>query len=172
MSESPPSHPPIDSPITPDDITFAIGGFSGNAIIESLRAQAPDIFEQIGGYYDAVLSPAPEAEIGISLPERALIAQRVAGRIPSPILDSWYGSLLAKRGGIARDILESQRVQAMLARVSLVNEHPDFTTAEDVHDLFDAGLTHGEVIAFSQLIAFVHYQARLLAGLTAIGAAG
>lgn len=151
------------------DITFTIGGFSGNPALEALREQAPDIFAQINGYYDAVLSPAPDAENGLSLPERALIAQRVAERIPSPTLDSWYGALLAERGGIARDALDSPRVQAILSRVALVNEHPDFTTADDVQDLFEAGLTHGQVIALSQLIAFVHYQARLMVGLRAIG---
>ncbi|MGC4189830.1 MAG: hypothetical protein QM589_01170 [Thermomicrobiales bacterium] len=158
------------SPHDTPDITFAIGGFTGNPAIETLRAQVPDIFTQIGDYYDAVLSPTPDAENGLSLAERALIAQRVAERIPSPALDSWYGALLAERGGITKDVLDSRRVQAMLRRVALVNEHPDFATADDVQDLFNAGLTHGEVIALSQLIAFVHYQARLLAGLRAIGA--
>ncbi|MGC4106813.1 MAG: hypothetical protein QM753_10745 [Thermomicrobiales bacterium] len=151
------------------DITFAIGGFAGNPALEALREQAPDIFAQIGDYYDAVLSPTPDAENGLSLAERALIAQRVAERIPSPTLDSWYGALLAERGGITKAALDSPRLQAIQNRIRLVNEHPDFTTADDVQDLFDAGLTHGEVIALSQLIAFVHYQARLLAGLRAIG---
>lgn len=154
----------------PPDITFTIGGFHGNPALEALRAQAPDIFAQIGAYYDAVLSPEPGAENGLSPAERALVAQRVAERIPSPALDAWYGALLAERGGITTDALDLPRVGAMLERVALVNEHPDFSTAEDVQDLFAAGLTHGEVIALSQLIAFVHYQARLLAGLRAIGA--
>ncbi|MGB3328913.1 MAG: hypothetical protein WBA46_08160, partial [Thermomicrobiales bacterium] len=151
MSATP--QPP--SPAPNADITFAIGGFAGNPAIEALRGQVPDIFAQVGGYYDAVIAPAPEAENGFSLPERALVAQRTAGRIPSPILDSWYGSVLAERGGIPREARETPRMQAMLARVALVNEHPDYTTEEDVQDLFDAGLTHGEVIALSQLIAFV-----------------
>jgi len=158
------------SPHDTPDITFTIGNFHGNPALEALRDQAPDIFAQVGDYYDAVITPAPGAENGLSLAERALVAQRVAERIPSPALDAWYGALLAERGGIAKAALDSPRVEAMLARVALLNEHPDFTTAEDVQDLFAAGLTHGEVIALSQLIAFVHYQARLLAGLRAIGA--
>jgi len=166
MTVPPPSPPPSAAA----DITFTIGGFAGNPALEALRDQAPDIFAQIGGYYDAVLSPAPDAENGLTLAERALVAQRVAERIPSPALDAWYGALLAERGGIGKAALDSPRVRAMLDRVALVNEHPDFTTAEDVQDLFAAGLTHGEVIALSQLVAFVHYQARLLAGLRAIGA--
>jgi uncharacterized protein YciW len=152
------------------DITFAIGGFDGNPALEALRQQVPDIFTQITRYYDAVLAP-PEAETGgLTLPERALVAQRTAERIPSPVLARWYAALLSERGGLARAEVDSPRVQAMLHRVALVNEHPDFTTAEDVQDLFEAGLSQREVIALSQLIAFVHYQARLLAGLHAIGA--
>ncbi|MGN6032614.1 MAG: hypothetical protein ACTHQE_13235 [Thermomicrobiales bacterium] len=166
----PPLPPPAPTPPSPTpDITFTIGGFAGNPALERLRDQAPDIFARIGGYYDAVITPEPDAENGLTLAERALIAQRVAERIPSPALDAWYGALLAERGGITKAALDSRRVGAMLDRVALVNEHPDFTTAEDVQDLFAAGLTHGEVIALSQLIAFVHYQARLLAGLRAIG---
>lgn len=149
------------------DTTFAIGHFDGNPAVEALRAQVPEIFVQIDAYADAVLTPA-SADDPFTTAERALVAQRVAELIPSPALDAWYGALLAERGGITKDTLDSPRIRAMLHRVRIVNAHPDSTTYEDVQALFTAGLTHGEVIALSQLIAFVHYQARLLAGLRAI----
>lgn len=149
--------------------TFAIGHFDGNPAVEALRARVPEIFTQIDAYADAVLTPT-SADDPFTTTERALVAQRVAELIPSPALDAWYGALLAERGGITKDALDSPRIRAMLHRVRIVNAHPDSTTHDDVQALFAAGLTHGEVIALSQLIAFVHYQARLLAGLHAIAA--
>lgn len=151
----------------PSDTTFTIGGFDVNPALETLRTQIPEIFTQIDGYADAVLSPASASD-PFTAAERALVAQRVAELIPSPALDAWYGVLLAERDGIPREAFDSPRIQAMLHRVRIVNTHPDTTTAKDVQALFTADLTHGEVIALSQLIAFVHYQARLLVGLRAI----
>jgi len=152
---------------TQPDITFEIGGFADNPTIVALRDEKPQIFTWIQTYYNATVSPEDPGTI--SLAERALIAQRAAELIPSPVLDNWYGALLEERGGVAD--ITSPRIQALLDRVALVNENPDRSTKEDVQKLRDAGFSQQDIIAVSQLIAFVHYQARLLAGLRALGAA-
>jgi uncharacterized protein YciW len=152
---------------TRSDITFEIGKFADNATVVALRNEKPQIFQQIQDYYNATVDPDEPGSV--SLAERALIAQRVAELIPSQILDDWYGALLESRGGVSD--LDSERIKAILKRVALVNAHPDASTPEDVIALQDAGLGEHEIIAISQLIAFVHYQARLLVGLHALGAA-
>lgn len=150
---------------TAQDVTIEIGNFAGNPAIESLREQKPQIFTQVQAYYEAAVEPAEPGEI--SLAERAFIAQRVAAGIPSPVLAAWYRQRLKKLG---ENIDESTpRMRAILARIELVNTNPDVSTPEDIQVLRDAGLSQAAIIALSQLIAFVHYQARLLAGLSALG---
>ncbi|MGI8486880.1 MAG: hypothetical protein ACR2OU_21805 [Thermomicrobiales bacterium] len=161
-----PTIPPSET--TTRDITFEVGEFDDNPAIVALREQKPQIFDQVQAYYDATV--APDQPGTISLQERALIAQRVAAGIPSPLLANWYQHRLDSFETGAIDEA-SPRIQAMLARVSLVNANPDATTHDDVRALQDAGLDETAIISLSQLIAFVQYQARLHAGLTAIGAA-
>ena len=161
-----PSTPPNET--TTRDITFEIGEFDDNPAIVALRKQKPQIFEQVQAYYDATV--APDEPGTINLAERALIAQRVAAGIPSPLLANWYNQRFDSLDTSAINE-SSPRIRTMLARVSLLNANPDETTHEDVRALQEAGLDETAIISLSQLIAFVHYQARLHAGLTAIGAA-
>ena len=160
------STPPPPALETAQDVTIEIGNFAGNPAIESLREQKPQVFAQVQAYYKAAVEPSAPGEI--SLGERTFIAQHVAAGIPSPVLVSWYRQRLAALG---EEIDESTpRMRAILARIALVNTNPDVSTPEDIQALRDAGLSQAAVIALSQLIAFVHYQARLLAGLSALGA--
>lgn len=149
------------------DITFEIGGFDDNSAIIALRQQKPQIFKQVQDYHDATV--APDEPGTITLAERALIAQRVAVNIPSPLLATWYQHRLDSLGGAIDE--SAPRMSAMLNRVTLVNTNPDETTPGDMQALKGAGLDEIAIISLSQLIAFVHYQARLHAGLAAIGAA-
>lgn len=151
---------------TTRDITFEIGDFANSPEVSAIREQKPQIFEQIQDYYDATVEPANPGNI--SLVERVLIAQRTAAGIPSPVLATWYQTRLDALHG---EIDESApRIKAILGRISLVNTDPDRTTSEDVQALQKAGLDETAIIAVSQLIAFIHYQARLLSGLNALGA--
>ncbi len=148
------------------DITFEIGGFAGNPTIIALREQKPQIFEQIQAYYDATV--APDDPGTISHTERAVIAQHVAAGIPNAVLAGWYQHLVDAGNEPVDET--TTRFQAILARIALVHTHPDASTAEDVQALSDAGLNATDIISLSQIIAFVHYQARLHAGLQALGA--
>ncbi len=148
------------------DITFEIGNFDGNAAIVAIREQKPQVFAQIQDYYDATVQPTNPGNV--SLAERALIAHRVAAGIPDAVLAGWYQTTF---DALNETVDESTpRLAAILSRLALVNTHPEQTTPDDVRALQDAGLSEVDIISISQLIAFVHYQARLLAGLKALGA--
>jgi uncharacterized protein YciW len=150
----------------PRDMTFEIGHFAGNAAIEAIREQKPQVFAQIQDYYDATVQPADPGNV--SLAERALIAHRVAAGIPDAALADWYRTII---DALNETVDESTpRLTAILARIALVNANPNQTASDDVRALQDAGLTEIDIISISQLIAFVHYQARLLVGLKALGA--
>lgn len=153
-------------PETIRDIMFEIGDFANNLPVIALREQKPQIFQQIQDYYDATVEPRNPGNI--ILVERTLIAQRTAAGIPSPVLATWYQTRLDALGGEIDE--PAPRIRTILDRIVLVNTDPDKTTPEDVQALQKAGLEETDIIAVSQLIAFIHYQARLLAGLNALGA--
>jgi uncharacterized protein YciW len=54
----------------------------------------------------------------------------------------------------------------MLAHAERVTLDPSSARREHIAALVDAGLSPRAVVAFAQLIAYVNFQARVLAGLT------
>ena len=57
------------------------------------------------------------------------------------------------------------RGEAILAHVDCVTMSPDSATQADLDRLLAAGLTPHAVVSLSQLIAYVNFQSRVLAGL-------
>ena len=62
------------------------------------------------------------------------------------------------------------RLAAMLRHVSLVATAPGSASAADLDALRDAGLTPCDIVTIAQIVAFVSYQVRVVAGLRALAA--
>jgi uncharacterized protein YciW len=60
---------------------------------------------------------------------------------------------------------------AMLRHVDLVTCSPKDATRADIVALQRAGVADADIVRLSQLIAFVNYQVRVVAGLRLMGAA-
>ncbi|MCS5667571.1 MAG: hypothetical protein NZ876_09310, partial [Dehalococcoidia bacterium] len=57
------------------------------------------------------------------------------------------------------------RMKAIIRHTDLVTLNPKDATAEDVSALRSAGLDDADIVRLSELIAFIAYQIRVVAGL-------
>jgi uncharacterized peroxidase-related enzyme len=144
--------------------------------VAGLRGQRPDVARFTQGSYDALLVPADPA--GVSLVERGLIALRIAVLSASELLVAHYRAHLvqlgapeqaaeAASGAEADDALDSRMI-ATLRHVDRVIRQPGAATQAHLLALKDAGLSTPDIVTIAQLIAFVSYQVRVLAGVLAL----
>lgn len=148
----------------PDTIDRAAGLSAGTAIFD-VRAFRPAFLEGAEACRAAVLEPADD--LGLSPAVRAAIGRRVAQTSVNPSLVAEYpppgdASLedLAN-GGLPAD----RRLAAMARHTDMIASDPGRAAAEDLQRLIDAGLTVPQVIALSELVAFVCFQTRVAHGL-------
>jgi uncharacterized protein YciW len=112
--------------------------------------------------YDAVLTPQDPG--GLSHRERYCLAARIARLSGDDRLAAHY----AAAGG---DLPADARMAAILRHVDLVTLTPRDATKDDIATLTHAGVGPADIVRLSQVIAFVSYQVRVIAGLRLVGAA-
>jgi uncharacterized protein YciW len=139
------------------DVIDALAGISGSALAE-LRRQRPDVVKHLQGSDDAIF--APQDDGGFSRAERAAAALRIATLLRDGVLEAHYRQRLA-----GAKALDGARGAAVLRHVERITSDPDAATKADIDALLAAGLTPHGVLSLSQLIAFVNFQSRVLAGL-------
>ncbi|MBV9784957.1 MAG: CMD domain protein [Acidisphaera sp.] len=144
--------------------------------LAALRAQRADYVRYTQGSYEVLL--APEDPGGLSLVERAAAALRVAMVHRDERLVAHYRERLAAVGGggvlpleetLAEEVPAS-RLAALLHHADRVARAPGQATADHLATLRAAGFGPRDIVALSQLIAFVSYQARVLAGMRLLAA--
>ena len=145
-----------------EDLIDHLLGLAPDSPLSHLRRQRPEARQHAeGAYRELLLPPDPGA---LSLAERAALAHRVATREGDAALAAHYATLLAASGGPA----EGARHDALMRYADLVAGEPEATSRADIEDLAALGLTSREIVATTQLIAFVPYQVRVLAALRAM----
>lgn len=141
------------------DLLETIIGVAPDSALHRLRAQRPDIVRHTQGSYDVLLFPADPG--GLTLSERAMTAALVAEQTGHATLARHYRDLLSERGepppGVRRRALEQH-----VARVAAV---PRTALPEHIAALHAVGLDARDIVALTQIIAFVSYQARAAIGL-------
>jgi uncharacterized protein YciW len=129
--------------------------------------------------YDALLAPA--APVGLSPVFRHLIALRVATLNGQEGLAENFRDALAEFG-LDPEAIETgenwiadarlpEGLRALLAHADLLTSSPGEARREHIANLEARGFTAAEIVSASQLIAFVNFQARVLAGVTALSEA-
>lgn len=128
--------------------------------------------------YEGMFSPDIE---GISVVERLLVAFHTAVLSKDAALAAHYRSrLVAEKAAPALleavetgaiDTLDSERIATILGFTTKLIERPIEGDRAAVRALVDAGLTTPAIVALGQLIAFLSYQVRIVAGLKAMAAA-
>jgi uncharacterized protein YciW len=135
-------------------------GIAPDSAMGQLRRRRPEALRHAEGAFRELLLPADPG--GLSLPERAAVAMRVAAREGDAALATRYRDML---GG---DAPSSPRLDALLAYADKVALSPEATSRADIDALAALGLSSRDIVAATQLIAFVPYQVRVIAGLRAL----
>lgn len=153
-------------PLSPNQATWA------------LRRQRDKVLAATQSSHDAMFSHAVE---GLSRTERLLVALHACRVSKAPNLAAHYREELAaenadaavadavERGDIAS--LADARLRAMLAFAGKLIERPIEGDRTAIEALAAHGLSTPALVALSQLIAFLSYQIRVVAGLKALAAA-
>jgi CMD domain protein len=164
------------SPSAPPDLIDDMLGIAPGSPLAALRRRRPEALRHSQGAYEELLRPADPG--GVSYEERAALALRVALREGEAALAARYCALLGHLGAqaeieAAEDLsgagaTTGERLAALLRHADLVALRPGECGQADIDRLAALGLSPRDVVAVTQLVAFVPYQVRLLAGLRAM----
>lgn len=161
------------------DVIDRILGVEDTGPIAELRNQKPELAAQLQTYYQAIFEPNAESAAAFPLVDRYLIAVRVASHTRSAAVVAWYAHLardagvpddaIARLQNVATPSTDQTPFGAAVRHTDLLTTRPADARAADLQALKDAGITPAGILSLSQLIAFVSYQLRLIAGLRAFG---
>jgi CMD domain protein len=159
------------------DVIDALAGIAPDSPLRALRAGRAEVLNHAQASYRELLEPSDPA--GVSLVERALVALRVASLGGSEALAAQQRKRLQQLGAgpelvaaaqvSAESMAPSGRLGAILAHVDLLSLRPGDATRADIEALSAEGLSPRDIVTLSQLIAFLHFEVRVLAGLRALG---
>ena len=156
------------------DLIESLLGIGPGSAIALLRAGRDAIRTHTEGAYRELATPAEPG--GVSLVERAALAWRVAAMEKSGALASHYRGLLAglataaelRIAGAGPGEGDAGRFAVLLRYGDLVAAHPGRVTQAEIDELSAQGLSPQDIVAVTQLVSFVPFQVRLLAGLGAM----
>ncbi|WP_454914478.1 CMD domain-containing protein [Variovorax gossypii] len=169
-----------DSQLSPDLVDACVPLAEGSTV-HAVRHQRDKVAAATQGSYEALFDPALS---GPPLVERLLAAHAIARSAGSVALQAHYRARLdalaplsaaqqaAADGAPVESLGADPRLQAVLAFTRTLTDRPVEGDREALLKLPAAGLATPEVVALAQLIAFVAYQVRVVAGLQALAALG
>ena len=152
-----------------NDVIDLAAGINVGAPLDALRSERADIRKHAQGSHDALFSPADDA--GLSLAERYAVALRIARSDGAEGLAAFYRERLVAEVG--RDIVgeweearaPGNRLARLLDHTDLLISRPADATPEHLAPLTEAGLSTRAIVVLTQLIGYVSFQTRLVAGL-------
>nr|WP_287496561.1 CMD domain protein [Pandoraea sp. CB10b_02] len=155
-----------------NDLVDRVAGLAAGSATHTLRHAREKVAAATQGSYDGLFDPKLE---GLSLVERLLVALYASRLTPSPSLAAHYRAELARHtvdaaqlaaveAGQPEDVTDA-RLRAMLTFTRTLIENPVEGDKAALHKLPAAGLTTPAIVALAQLVAFLSYQTRLVAGL-------
>lgn len=160
-----------------NDLVDRLAGLTPGSKTYETRHQRAKVAAATQGSYDTLFAPDLP---GLSLVERLLVALYASRLTPSAALTAHYREQAAIAGAEASlialaehgtpDEATSPRLAAILSFTRKLIENPVEGDREALLTLPQAGLSTPEVVTLSQLIAFLSYQVRLVAGLAAMKA--
>lgn len=157
------------------DTVDRVVGFATDSPTRAVRHARAKVVNATQGSEDALFDPALP---GLTLQERLLVALLACALVPAKALAEEYRSRLAATGagpGLIDAAGRGEIPPTADARLSAILRFAHTLTTDPVKAdkaallrLKDAGLTTPEVVTLAQLIAFVSYQTRVVAGLRAM----
>lgn len=158
-----------------DDLVDRLIGLAPGAKTYEVRHFREKVAAATQGSYDALFDPQLP---GLSLAERLLVALYATRITPSPLLAAHYRARLTDAGATPADIAVAEsgkpadaatpRLAAILEFTRKLIEKPVEGDEAALKTLPAAGVSTPAVVTLSQLVAFLSYQVRLVAGLQAM----
>jgi CMD domain protein len=162
---------------TPDlpDVMDQLTGLAPDSRLGQLRRQRPDVVRHLQSSDGAIFTPPNDG--GLSAAERAAAALRVAVLLRDVRLQEHYRARVIERGGSlliasAADLATTAgepRWRTILGHVDRLTTTPDSAQREHINALLASGLSPQALVALSQVVAYVNFQARVCAGLRLLG---
>ena len=171
----------MTSPSPVKDVVDALVPLPEGSAAHTVRHQRAKVVAATQGSYDSIFEPTLSG--APALAERLLAAHAIARLAGSQVLQTHYHDRLqalaltpvqqaAWDGEPLQALDGGARLQAILAFACTLTERPVEGDQAALLALPAAGLTTPEVVALAQLIAFVAYQLRVIAGLQALAELG
>ena len=155
------------------DVINRFAGLRPDSPLAHLRAQKPEVVRSAQESYRALLEPDDPA--GVSRYERESIALRAAVLTSSAAVAVWHRARLRELGAsdAALAAIEqfpngpvlSPREEAIVRHTDLLTRKPGAATAAQIADLQAVGLSPRDIVTIAQLIAYLSFEVRVLAGL-------
>jgi len=134
--------------------------------LKAIRDQRDKVVHATQNSYDALFAPVlPD----LPLAERLLAARLIAQLSGSAVLEAHYHQAWRAMESTPAN---EPRLTEILHFARILTERPVAGDRTALRRLCDAGLTTAAVVALAQLISFVSYQIRVVAGLQAMAALG
>lgn len=143
--------------LSPTDVIDTLAGIAPGSALDLLRRERGEIRDRTQGAYRELL--LPEAPGGVSQSARAMLAACTAELEGAAALAEWFRGLPG--GGDAGG-------DRLLSYGAMVALHPGRVDQAVIDGMLATGLSPQDLVAVTQLVAFVPFQTRLLAGLRAM----
>jgi len=175
MSSTPPSA--VRNQPATSDVVDAIVGLTQDDALYATRHARQKVVHATQGSYELFFDPAG---VGLPVQERLLVALHASLLSRSAALAQHYRDALADHAadpldmaGIEEgraDSLPPSRLRAMLIFTQKLILKPVEGDKAALEQLRDAGMATADIVTLAQLVAFLSYQIRLVAGLSAMKA--
>ncbi|WP_425351134.1 CMD domain-containing protein [Rhizobium anhuiense] len=148
---------------------------TGSALAEAMQQRA-EILRLSQASHDAVVVPKEPGDL--SHGERAALAERITKLNGADELAEHYRACLENAGADetllaiadpARDVDAGVRMNAIVRFTDLVTVRPREATRSDLEALKTVGMSDADIVRLTELLAFVNYQLRVVAGFKLAG---
>ncbi|HMN26894.1 MAG TPA: CMD domain protein [Caldilineaceae bacterium] len=167
----------MNKPNPPTDVINHLAGLESGDRLAELRNQRSDVATYAQGSFATLLDP--EEPAGLSRGERELVALRVATLNANPTLAAFHRQRLEALGVAPTTVAAvatfpateafTQREAAILRHVDLLTNEPRAASRAEIAALQEAGLSTPAIVTLAQLVAYLSFSVRLLAGLRILG---
>jgi CMD domain protein len=158
-----------------ENLVTLLAGITPGSRLAQVIGQRADIMALTQATHQAILQPREPGGIGYA--ERAALVCRIARLNNENDLAAYYheqlirltdaGSAAARMADplFAGSDTDDTRMAALLAHVDLVTRSPKDAAPGNIAVLKKAGITDADIVRLSEIIAFINYQIRVIAGL-------
>ena len=147
------------------DVIDTAAGLAPGGALQTARRFRTTVVDATQASHDALLR---ETVPGLSTADRLRVAVHCCEAAGAPKLAAHYSALLLEQPA---EGASSPALPAMLTWAGLLTNYPRRGDRQALQALRSAGLADPAIVALAQLVAFLSYQTRVVAGLQAMNAA-